>query len=161
MRRISKYTTAQDNDLRGLDKRVNNLIEMGYQPYGSPYSAFNGRSVTLCQALVKYEGDEQDDTKSALAKNKLTASPVPKPAGLNPGVAPKPSFAPKPERAPAPSAPAPALPAPQPAPASASPAPALPRPAAAPPPVTPAPALPSTPHDEPKDPPVIIVEPLD
>ena len=58
MKKIVKYTTAQDNDSRGLDKRVTNLIDMGYQPYGAPYSAYNGRSVTLCQALVKYEGDE-------------------------------------------------------------------------------------------------------
>lgn len=108
MPRISKYTTAQDNDLRGLDKRVNNLIEMGYQPYGSPYSAFNGRSATLCQALVKYEGEEQDDKKSAIARNQLLVSPAPKPAGLKPGLTPKPAFAPKP------AAPAPATSPPKP-----------------------------------------------
>ena len=64
MAKIIKYNTAQDSDPRGLDKRVNTLIEMGYQPYGSPYSAFNGRSINLCQAMVKVEGDAPDDEGS-------------------------------------------------------------------------------------------------
>jgi len=74
MKKIVEYTTAQDNDPRGLDKRVTNLIEMGYQPFGGPYSAFNGRSVTLCQALVKYDGDEE-----ATAQSPEAQSPDPQP----------------------------------------------------------------------------------
>lgn len=177
MNRITKYTTAQDTDLRGLDKRVNNLIEMGYQPYGSPYSAFNGRSATLCQALVKFEGDEQDDTKSALAKDQKNDSLTPKPAGLKPSLSPspKPAFAPrpaapspaltKPERAPAlkPAAPPPALPKPERATTPAAPQPVAPiaAPSSPPPAPAPAPALPTNPDDDQQEPPTVIVEPLD
>ncbi len=76
MKKIVKYTTAQDNDSRGLDKRVTNLIDMGYQPYGAPYSAYNGRSVTLCQALVKYEGDEDVAPETPIRDTPAMATPL-------------------------------------------------------------------------------------
>jgi len=76
MKKIVEYTTAQDNDPRGLDKRVTNLIEMGYQPFGGPYSAFNGRSVTRCQALVKYDGDEEATAASISKKTVRTVVPA-------------------------------------------------------------------------------------
>ena len=107
MKKIVKYTTAQDDDPRGLDKRVTNLIDMGYQPFGGPYSAYNGRSVTLCQALVKYEGDEDTTEEST-----HTEPPVAQPAQASTGKSETPSLKIKPSAQPRVPPPPPAQPAP-------------------------------------------------
>jgi hypothetical protein len=54
MKRIVEYATARDSNLKGLDKIVNELIEQGFQPFGSPYLT-DGDEFLACQAMVKYE----------------------------------------------------------------------------------------------------------
>jgi len=143
MKKIVNYTTAQDNDSRGLDKRVTNLIDMGYQPYGAPYSAYNGRSVTLCQALVKYEGDEDAQPETPTRDTPAMQTPL-KEAPSN---APKESPKLKSETSRLQIKPSaqPSIPPPPPSPSAN-------RPPAAPPPPPPTAGA---------EPPTIIVEPLD
>src|SRR5258707_10550446 len=54
---IMEYKTAVSTDIASLDKIVNELIEKGFQPFGSPYFVpKNAHGVvidyTVCQAMV-------------------------------------------------------------------------------------------------------------
>jgi hypothetical protein len=54
---IMEYKTAVSTDIANLDKIVNELIEKGFQPFGSPYFVpKNAHGVladcTVCQAMV-------------------------------------------------------------------------------------------------------------
>jgi hypothetical protein len=56
MKRIVEYSTARDSSIKDLDRIVNELIDQGFQPYGSPYVT-EGDEFLACQAMVKYEGE--------------------------------------------------------------------------------------------------------
>lgn len=51
MAKIVEYWTVSETDVDDFSREVTSLINMGYQPYGSPYAL----GVHFCQALVKYE----------------------------------------------------------------------------------------------------------
>lgn len=53
-RKILEYFTAIDTDTKGLDKQVDDFVEQGYEPYGSPY-IIPGDKIQVCQAIVRYE----------------------------------------------------------------------------------------------------------
>ena len=59
MKRITEYTTARDSNIKDLDRIVNEMIEQGFQPFGSPYVT-EGDEFLACQAMVRYA----EDTKS-------------------------------------------------------------------------------------------------
>ena len=50
---MTAYTTAKALSVHELDVRVNELIQEGFQPFGSPYVTGTGESMA-CQAMVKY-----------------------------------------------------------------------------------------------------------
>lgn len=54
MKRITEYTTARDSNIKDLDRIVNEMIEQGFQPFGSPYVT-EGDEFLACQAMVRYE----------------------------------------------------------------------------------------------------------
>jgi hypothetical protein len=54
MRGIREYATIREDNFKDLDKKVNELIEQGFQPYGNPYVTDN-REFLVCQAMVNYE----------------------------------------------------------------------------------------------------------
>ncbi len=54
MKRITEYATARGSTLKDLDARVNEFIQRGLQPFGSPYR-IEGPEPLACQAMVKYE----------------------------------------------------------------------------------------------------------
>jgi hypothetical protein len=54
MQEIIEYTTAFQILPSELDKRVNDLIADGWQPFGVPYV---GKPGYLMQAMVKYKKD--------------------------------------------------------------------------------------------------------
>ena len=54
MRRITEYATARGSTIKDLDLRVNEFIQKGLQPFGSPYTV-EGDEPLACQAMVKYE----------------------------------------------------------------------------------------------------------
>lgn len=54
MKQIIEYTTIRESNFESLDMKVNELIEQGFQPFGSPYVTDNG-DFLACQAMVKYE----------------------------------------------------------------------------------------------------------
>ncbi len=49
---ISKYVTVRRDNFDALDKDVNQLLEQGYQPYGSPYVTESGAEFLVCQAMT-------------------------------------------------------------------------------------------------------------
>jgi len=51
MNDIMEYITAAESSRTDLDTRVNELIQRGFQPFGSPYVKDNSFP---CQAMVKY-----------------------------------------------------------------------------------------------------------
>ncbi len=53
MREIAEYITARDSNIKDLDIAVNELIQRGFQPFGSPYVT-EGDEFLACQAMVKY-----------------------------------------------------------------------------------------------------------
>ena len=56
MKRITEYTTARDSNIKDLDRIVNEMIEQGFQPFGSPYVT-EGDEFLACQAMVRYAED--------------------------------------------------------------------------------------------------------
>ena len=54
MKEIIEYKIVSGNN-EWVSNRINVLIEDGWQPFGSPYFT----SANHCQAMVKYEKDEQ------------------------------------------------------------------------------------------------------
>ncbi len=54
MKRITEYATARGSNIKDLDARVNELIQRGLQPFGSPYMV-EGPEPLVCQAMVQYE----------------------------------------------------------------------------------------------------------
>lgn len=60
--RITSYTTATANNFSALDDKVNGMIEMGHQPFGSPYltdTPIEGKvdSFVVAQAMVIYTNE--------------------------------------------------------------------------------------------------------
>lgn len=59
MKKIIEYIIIEDHDSLCLGERINEYIEEGWQPYGSPFSANESSSgsitYSICQAMVKYE----------------------------------------------------------------------------------------------------------
>ncbi len=53
MNEIIEYITALASNIKDLDKKVNDLIKQGYQPYGSPYVT-EGTEFLACQAMVRH-----------------------------------------------------------------------------------------------------------
>jgi hypothetical protein len=54
--KTEEYKTASGYTLPGLDKNVNELIKVGFQPFGNPYytAQTSQRTETaFCQAMVK------------------------------------------------------------------------------------------------------------
>lgn len=51
MNEIVEYITAAESSRNDLDTRVNEMIQRGFQPFGSPYVKDNS---VPCQAMVKY-----------------------------------------------------------------------------------------------------------
>lgn len=51
MTEIVEYITAAESSRTDLDSKVNELIQQGFQPFGSPYVKENSFP---CQAMVKY-----------------------------------------------------------------------------------------------------------
>lgn len=62
--KILEYFTAVDNDIKSLDKQVNDFVKDGYQPYGNPY-VVPGEKPQICQAVVMFEEDSPGMTLSA------------------------------------------------------------------------------------------------
>jgi hypothetical protein len=58
MRRITEYATARGSTIKDLDARVNEFIQRGLQPFGSPYTTQGAEHLT-CQAMVKFEPDSE------------------------------------------------------------------------------------------------------
>lgn len=58
MKRIIEYRTARDSNIDGLDRKVTEMIEQGFQPFGSPYVTEAGEFLA-CQAMVRYEDDSK------------------------------------------------------------------------------------------------------
>ena len=58
MKRIAEYTTARDSNIKDLDRIVNEMIEQGFQPFGSPYVTEGGEFLA-CQAMVRYEEESK------------------------------------------------------------------------------------------------------
>ena len=85
--RIVEYETATDSRSRSIDGEVRNFINLGFQPYGSPYLDRNG---SVKQAMVKYEeeplrivptveGEELEPPFIPISENKPEVKPVTKP----------------------------------------------------------------------------------
>jgi hypothetical protein len=53
--KIEKYKLVQTSDSEQLGKKINSLLENGWQPYGFPYCIQSTAYYTHCQAVVKYE----------------------------------------------------------------------------------------------------------
>jgi len=59
MRKVIEYRTVMaDNTPQAFDDFINKCIQGGYEPYGNPYSIFNGGKGFLCQAMVRYEEEK-------------------------------------------------------------------------------------------------------
>ena len=58
MKRITEYSTARDSNIKDLDRIVNEMIEQGFQPFGSPYVT-EGDEFLACQAMVRYEEESK------------------------------------------------------------------------------------------------------
>ena len=56
MKRITEYVTARGATIKDLDARVNEFIQKGLQPFGSPYT-MEGDEPLACQAMVRYESE--------------------------------------------------------------------------------------------------------
>ncbi len=54
MKVISEYITAKGPSANSLDISVNDLLRLGYQPFGHPYLS-EGEEFYMCQAMVRYE----------------------------------------------------------------------------------------------------------
>lgn len=54
MKVISEYITAKGSSAHDLDFAVNELLKLGYQPFGQPYLS-EGADFLICQAMVRYE----------------------------------------------------------------------------------------------------------
>jgi hypothetical protein len=54
VKRITEYATARASSTKDLDARVNEFIQRGLQPFGSPYT-MEGAEPLVCQAMVMYE----------------------------------------------------------------------------------------------------------
>jgi hypothetical protein len=50
--KISEYVTAKGSNTDELDKEVERLLELDYEPYGNPYTI---SASYVCQAMVKSE----------------------------------------------------------------------------------------------------------
>jgi hypothetical protein len=53
--KIQSYKTVTADSLTELDKKVNALIEQGFQPFGTPYcpvSLQGSEGCTICQTMV-------------------------------------------------------------------------------------------------------------
>lgn len=62
-RKIVEYTSVWAEKTSSLDLEVNSLIEEGFQPFGGlscsqSVDSDGERIETLCQAMVKYEGEK-------------------------------------------------------------------------------------------------------
>jgi Domain of unknown function (DUF1737) len=57
MKQITEYKTARGSNIEELDAKVNELIQQGFQPFGSPYLAQGDDSLTCYRALVRF-GEE-------------------------------------------------------------------------------------------------------
>lgn len=53
MEEICFYRTVRTPGFTQLDEEVNSLIEEGFQPFGSPYTAAGKDGFRVCQAMVK------------------------------------------------------------------------------------------------------------
>jgi len=54
--KITEYKTAKGDSADSLDKAVNDLISVGFQPYERPYVIANGIEVLwICQAMFRPE----------------------------------------------------------------------------------------------------------
>jgi hypothetical protein len=58
MKHITEYMTARGENIQELDAKVNELIQQGFQPFGSPYLAQGDDSLMCHQAVVKF-GEER------------------------------------------------------------------------------------------------------
>ena len=58
MTRITEYATARGSTIKDLDSRVNEFIQRGLQPFGSPYTT-TGEEHLSCQAKVKVEPESE------------------------------------------------------------------------------------------------------
>jgi len=58
MKRITEYSTAQDSNIKDLDRIVNEMIEQGFQPFASPYVIVGGE-FPACQTMVKYKEESK------------------------------------------------------------------------------------------------------
>ncbi len=54
MQFTSEYITAKGRSLNELDMAVNDLLRLGYQPFGQPYIS-EGEEYYHCQAMVRVE----------------------------------------------------------------------------------------------------------
>jgi len=61
MMKISEYKTACETSRLSIDDSVDQLMSLGYQPYGNPYLSRNG---VARQAMVKHE-EEASTVKSS------------------------------------------------------------------------------------------------
>jgi hypothetical protein len=54
--KITEYKTAKADSADSLDKAVNALIAVGFQPYEEPYVIGSGLEILwICQAMVRPE----------------------------------------------------------------------------------------------------------
>ncbi len=54
--KFTEYKTAKGDSADSLDKAVNDLIAVGFQPYEKPYVIGSGVTILwICQAMVRAE----------------------------------------------------------------------------------------------------------
>jgi len=64
MKVISEYITAKGSSANSLDISVNDLLRLGYQPFGQPYLS-EGEEYYMCQAMVRYEEVPEPELETA------------------------------------------------------------------------------------------------
>jgi hypothetical protein len=57
MEEIKRYITVRDSNFKDLDKAVNEKIQAGWQPFGSPYVT-DGEEFLACQAMVSIQEED-------------------------------------------------------------------------------------------------------
>jgi hypothetical protein len=62
MKMIAEYITARGRNANGLDISVNDLLRLGYQPFGQPYMS-EGEEFYVCQPMIRYEEAPETEQK--------------------------------------------------------------------------------------------------
>jgi hypothetical protein len=62
MKTVAEYITARGRNANSLDVSVNDLLRLGYQPYGHPYMS-EGEEYFLCQPMIRCEETMESEPK--------------------------------------------------------------------------------------------------